>query len=65
MTSTPTIRVNAEMACVQRPCKRILRESFFNIVAAEIFALFEHLSFEFLEGFDVFASPPTGRTRDH
>jgi hypothetical protein len=40
-------------------------ESFFNLVATETLALFDHLSFEFLEGFDVFAPPSTGRTRDH
>ncbi len=39
-------------------------ESFFNAVETETLALFEHLSFEFLEGFDVFASAKTGRTRD-
>ena len=42
-----------------------LVESFFDRVATETLALFDHLSFEFLEGFDVFAPPPTGRTRDH
>jgi hypothetical protein len=40
-------------------------ESFFTIVETETFALFEHLSFEFLDEFDVFAPPQTGRTRDH
>ncbi len=34
-------------------------ESFFNVVETETLALFEHLSFEFLEEFDVFA--PTRR----
>ena len=40
-------------------------ESFFNLVATETLALFEHLSFAFLEGFDVFAPSKAGRTRDH
>ena len=40
-------------------------ESFFNLVATEVLALFEYLSFEFLEGFDVFVPAETGRTRDH
>ncbi|WP_458187807.1 transposase [Haladaptatus sp. NG-WS-4] len=40
-------------------------ESFFNVVETETLALFEHLSFEFLEEFDVFAPAQTGRTRDH
>ncbi len=39
-------------------------ESFFNAVETETLALFEHLSFEFLEEFDVFAPSPPGRTRD-
>ncbi|MFD1642460.1 IS5/IS1182 family transposase, partial [Halohasta litorea] len=40
-------------------------ESFFNVVETETLALFEHLSFEFLEEFDVFAPAKTGRTREH
>ncbi|GAB3316295.1 IS4/IS5 family transposase [Haloplanus rallus] len=40
-------------------------ESFFNVAETETLALFEHLSFEFLEEFDVFAPAETGRTRDH
>ncbi len=40
-------------------------DSFFNAVETETLALFEHLSFEFLEEFDVFAPAKTGRTRDH
>ncbi|ELY67381.1 transposase [Natronococcus jeotgali] len=40
-------------------------DSFFNVVETETLALFEHLSFEFLEEFDVFAPAETGRTRDH
>ncbi len=39
-------------------------ESFFNVVETETLALFEHLSFEFLEEFDVFAPAKTVRTRD-
>ena len=39
-------------------------ESFFNVVETETLALFEHLSFEFLEEFDVFAPAETGRTRN-
>ena len=39
-------------------------ESFFNAGETETLALFEHLSFEFLEEFDVFAPAETGRTRD-
>ncbi len=39
-------------------------QSFFNVVETETLALFEHLSFEFLEGVDVFAPAETGRTRD-
>ncbi|SDN52515.1 hypothetical protein SAMN05192554_1565, partial [Haloarchaeobius iranensis] len=40
-------------------------ETFFNVAETETLALFEHLSFEFLEEFDVFAPAETGRTRDH
>ena len=40
-------------------------ETFFNVVETETLALFEYLSFEFLEEFDVFAPAETGRTRDH
>jgi len=40
-------------------------DSFFNVAETETLALFEHLSFEFLEEFDVFAPAETGRTRDH
>jgi len=40
-------------------------ESFFNVAETETLALFEHLSFEFLAGFDVFAPAQTGRTREH
>ncbi|MCD2201128.1 IS5/IS1182 family transposase, partial [Halobacterium sp. KA-4] len=40
-------------------------ESFFNVAETETLALFEHLSFEFLEEFDVFAPAQTGRTREH
>ena len=39
-------------------------ESFFNVAETETLALFEHLSFEFLEEFDVFAPTETGRTRN-
>ena len=40
-------------------------ESLFNVAETETLALFEHLSFEFLEEFDVFAPSPPGRTREH
>ena len=40
-------------------------ESFFNLVATETFALFEHLSFEFLDEYEVFVPSEAGRTRDH
>jgi len=40
-------------------------ESFFNVVETETLALFEHLSFDFLAEFDVFAPTKTGRTREH
>ena len=40
-------------------------ESFFNVAETETLALFEHLFFEFLEEFDVFAPAQTGRTREH
>jgi hypothetical protein len=40
-------------------------DSFFNVVETETLALFEHLSFEFREEFDVFTPAETGRTRDH
>jgi len=40
-------------------------ESFFNVAETEMLALFEHLSFEFLEEFDAFALAETGRPRDH
>ena len=39
-------------------------ESFFNVVETETLALFEHLSFDFLKEFDVFAPAGTGRTRE-
>ncbi|MCF2238605.1 IS5/IS1182 family transposase, partial [Halobacterium salinarum] len=39
-------------------------ESFFNVAETETLALFEHLSFEFLKEFDVFAPAQTGRTRE-
>ena len=40
-------------------------ESSSNVAETETLALFEHLSFEFLEEFDVFAPAETRRTRDH
>ena len=40
-------------------------DSFFNAVETETLAVIEHLSFEFLEEFDVFAPVQMGRTRDH
>ena len=40
-------------------------ESIFDLVATETLALFDHLSFEFLEGSDVFAPSEAGRTRNH
>ncbi len=40
-------------------------DSFFNVAETETLGLFEHLSFEFLEEFDVFAPAQTGRTREH
>jgi hypothetical protein len=38
---------------------------FFNVVATETLALFEHLEFGFLTEYDVFAPARQGRTRDH
>jgi hypothetical protein len=40
-------------------------EAFFNLAETETLALFEHLSFEFLEAFDMFAPAKTGRTREY
>ena len=40
-------------------------DEFFNLAATETLALFEHLRFDFLEEFDVFAPRERGRTRDH
>ncbi len=40
-------------------------DEFFNLAATETLALFEHLAFDFLEEFDVFAPGERGRTRDH
>ena len=40
-------------------------DEFFNLVATETLALFEHLEFDFLSEFDVFAPARRGRTRDH
>lgn len=40
-------------------------EAFFDVVETETLALFEHLQFEFLTEFDVFAPTPEGRTREH
>jgi len=39
-------------------------DEFFNVMATETLALFEHLEFDFLEEFDVFPAR-RGRTRDH
>jgi hypothetical protein len=39
-------------------------EWLFNVVETETLVLFEHLSFGFLEEFDVFAPAKTGRTRE-
>jgi len=38
-------------------------DEFFNVMATETLALFEHLEFDFLEEFDVFRSP--GANTDH
>ena len=38
---------------------------FFDLVATETLALFEHLEFGFLTEYDVFAPARRGRTRDH
>ena len=35
-------------------------EAFFNVVKTETLAVFEYLSFEFLDEFAVFASTPSG-----
>ena len=40
-------------------------DSFFHVVETETLALFEYLSFEFLEEFDVFTPSAPGRTRNH
>jgi len=40
-------------------------DSFLNAVETETVALLEHLSFEFLKEFDVFAPAKTGRKREH
>jgi hypothetical protein len=40
-------------------------ESFLSVAETETLALFEHLSFELPEEFDVFAPAETGRTREH
>ena len=40
-------------------------DSFFNVAETATLALFKHLSFEFLDEFNVFAPSLTGRTRDH
>ena len=45
----------------QEPCV----EEFFKLAATETLALFEHLAFDFLSEFDVFAPARRGRTRDH
>ena len=39
-------------------------EPFFNVGSREALTLFENLSVEFLEDFDVFAPSPPGRTRE-
>ncbi len=52
-SSTRTLQ---EEACI---------EEFFKLAATEILALFEHIEFNFLEEFDVFAPGERGRTRDH
>jgi len=38
-------------------------DEFFNVMATETLALFEHLEFDFLEEFDVFAPSPGANTR--
>ncbi|WP_114579698.1 transposase [Saliphagus sp. LR7] len=40
-------------------------DSFFNVAETATLALFKHLSFEFLDEFNVFAPAETGRTREH
>ncbi len=40
-------------------------KSFFTVEQTETLMLFEHLSFEFLEKFDVFASAEMGQTRGY
>jgi len=40
-------------------------DEFFNVMATETLALFEHLEFDFLEEFDVRSPARRGRTRDH
>jgi len=40
-------------------------DEFFNVMATETLALFEHLEFDFSKKFDVFAPARRGRTRDH
>jgi hypothetical protein len=40
-------------------------EDFLNVAATETVPLFEHLEFEFLLGYDVFAPQSGGRTRVH
>jgi len=40
-------------------------DEFFNVMATETLALFEHLEFDFLEEFDVFAPARRANTRDH
>ena len=40
-------------------------DEFLNVAATETVPLFEHLSFEFLQDYDVFAPASRGRTRVH
>jgi transposase len=40
-------------------------DDFLNVAATETVPLFEHLEFEFLTEYDVYASSPLGRTRVH
>ena len=42
-----------------------LVETFFNVVETETLAVFEHLSFDYIDEFDVFAPSETGRKRNH
>lgn len=57
--------MNAESNKFSDPARDILVEPFFNVVETDTLALSEHLSFEFLDVFDMFAPAEAGCDECH